>query len=161
MEFMSQYDCKIVYIKGDENTVADALLQTNFDSTVNGNVPGELDSEQGCKVLDRCDNTWLCAHLLANSVTLLISPPVVASTFSIGLDSEPLSNIKTGYSEDPLCKKILDANFLPHGIHKSGYLLYAGDRLIVPYVLNICELLFHLAHDILGHFGFTKTYGSL
>jgi hypothetical protein len=28
-------------------------------------------------------------------------------------------------------------------------------------VAKVHELLFHLAHDILGHFGFAKTYGSL
>jgi hypothetical protein len=28
-------------------------------------------------------------------------------------------------------------------------------------VSKVHELLFHLAHDVLGHFGFAKTYGSL
>jgi hypothetical protein len=92
---------------------------------------------------------------------LPVSPPVVASTFSIELDTELLANIKQGYSEDLWCKKLLDAEFLPHGIRASEGLLYAGDRLIVPQVSNVHELLFHLAHDVLGHFGFAKTYGSL
>jgi hypothetical protein len=30
MEFMSQYDCKIVYVKGEDNTVADALSRTEL-----------------------------------------------------------------------------------------------------------------------------------
>lgn len=30
MEFMSQYDCKIMYVKGEENTVANALSHTDF-----------------------------------------------------------------------------------------------------------------------------------
>ena len=32
---------------------------------------------------------------------------------------------------------------------------------MVPRIPSICETLFHLAHDTLGHFGFDKSYGSL
>jgi hypothetical protein len=86
---------------------------------------------------------------------------VVVATFSIDLDSKLLLSIKLGYADDPWCKKLLDAQFLPHGIRTSDGLLYAGNRLIIPCVSNVRELLFHLAHDVLGHFGFAKTYGSL
>lgn len=30
MEFLSQYDCKIIYVKGEDNTAADALSRTDF-----------------------------------------------------------------------------------------------------------------------------------
>ena len=40
-------------------------------------------------------------------------------------------------------------------------LWYIGDRVIIPWTGNIREMLFSLAHDVLGHFGFHKTYGSL
>jgi hypothetical protein len=50
---------------------------------------------------------------------------------------------------------------LPHGIKNRNGLLYAGQRLIIPRNASICETLFHLAHDVLGHFGFAKSYGSL
>lgn len=36
-----------------------------------------------------------------------------------------------------------------------------GNRLIIPQVSKVHELLFHLAHNVLGHFGFAKTYGLL
>jgi len=65
------------------------------------------------------------------------------------------------YAKDPWCKHLLDTEFFPHGIHMSNGLLYMGNRLIVPWVSKVHELLFHLAHDVLGHFGFAKTYGSL
>ena len=38
---------------------------------------------------------------------------------------------------------------------------YVGDRLIIPRTGSLHETLFQLAHDVLGHFGFDKTYGSL
>lgn len=47
------------------------------------------------------------------------------------------------------------------GIQLINRLWYIGGRLIIPHVGDICETLFHLAHDMLGHFGFDKTYGSL
>ncbi|KAF8220456.1 hypothetical protein L208DRAFT_1153417, partial [Tricholoma matsutake] len=76
--------------------------------------------------------------------------PLVVSTFSIGVDVELSSSIKQGYTDNPWCKKLLDAELFPHGICKLDGLLYAGERLIVPRVSNVCELLFHLAHNVLG-----------
>jgi hypothetical protein len=163
MEFLSQYDCKIEYIKGDDNTVVDALSRTTFEDTGHTGNPERRGSSEDCRFPDHDehDDALSCARVLSDPVTLLKAMPVVASTFSIDLDSELLSSIKTGYTEDPWCKRLLDAEYLPHGIHESENLLYAGDRLIVPRVSNVRELLFHLAHDVLGHFGFVKTYGSL
>ena len=39
MEFMSQYDCKIVYVKGEENCAADALSQTSFKAEELASIP--------------------------------------------------------------------------------------------------------------------------
>ena len=47
------------------------------------------------------------------------------------------------------------------GIQLVNGLWYIGGRLIIPYVGDIRETLFRLAHDVLGHFGFDKTYSSL
>ena len=47
------------------------------------------------------------------------------------------------------------------GIQLMNGLWYVGSRLIIPHVGDVRETLFHLAHDVLGHFGFDKTYGSL
>lgn len=75
--------------------------------------------------------------------------------------SDLLACIQDNYADDPWCKHMLDAEFLPHGVHESDRLLYMGSRLIIPRTAKVHELLFHLAHNVLGHFGFTKTYGSL
>jgi hypothetical protein len=161
MEFMSQYDCKIVYIKGDENTVADALSRTTFDVDSLATITYPPEPEPVAVVLSGDDDALACAQVLADPAMNPLSSSMVASTLSITADAELVSSIQQNYVNNPWCKRLLDAEFFPHGIHESGGLLYTGNRLIVPQVANICELLFHLAHDVLGHFGFGKTYGSL
>ena len=47
------------------------------------------------------------------------------------------------------------------GFATQGWSWYVGNRLIIPHTGSLRELLFQLAHDTLGHFGFDKTYGSL
>jgi hypothetical protein len=155
MEFTSQYDCKIVYIKGDENTVADALSRMTFDVDSLAMIPYLPEAEPVAVVLSGDDDA------LADPAMNPLSSSMVASTLSITADAELVSSIQQNYVNNPWCKRLLDAEFFPQGIHESGGLLYTGNRLIVPWVANIRELLFHLAHDVLGHFGFGKTYGSL
>jgi len=46
-------------------------------------------------------------------------------------------------------------------LHLHDNLWYIGDRLIIPCTSTLHEMLFILAHNTLGHFGFHKTYGSL
>ena len=40
-------------------------------------------------------------------------------------------------------------------------LWYIGDRLVIPRTGDVCENLFRLAHDTLGHFGADKSYANL
>jgi hypothetical protein len=47
------------------------------------------------------------------------------------------------------------------GATLTDRLLYVGHRLVIPQDLKVCELLYNLAHDTLGHFGFDKSYESL
>jgi hypothetical protein len=121
MEFLSQYEFKITYIPGEQNSCADALSRTEFPSA---DVP-------------------------------------LAPILSIAADENLLTRIKQGYKEDPWCKKLIEASPRPHGITILDDLLYVGNRLAIPRVNDIRELLFNLAHDTLGHFGFDKSYGSL
>jgi hypothetical protein len=103
MEFLSQYEFKIIYIPGEDNTCADALSRTEFDDTTS-----------------------------------------IAPILSISADEEILTCIKTGYLEDPWCKKLLESKPCPDGISVVDGLLYVGDRLAVPQVNDIRELLFNL-----------------
>jgi hypothetical protein len=47
------------------------------------------------------------------------------------------------------------------GWTKINDLWYIGDRLLIPQIMDIREILFRLAHDTLGHFGVDKSYASL
>ena len=47
------------------------------------------------------------------------------------------------------------------GLQQINGLWYIGDRLLIPCVTDVCENLFRLAHDTLGHFGADKSYASL
>jgi hypothetical protein len=124
-------------------------------------IPYSPEPETVALVLGGFDDPRTCARVLADPCTNPVQCIVVASTLSITADVELLACIQENYAKDPWCKRLLDADFFPHGIKLSNGLLYTGNRLIVPRVSEVRELLFHLAHDVLGHFGFAKTYGSL
>ena len=172
MEFLSQYDGKIVYIKGEDNTVADALsripvnslsfshsstsaqesaLPIFHDPTVNGKI---------ASILITGDNPNL--H---NICTLLSAPPTNAltetSVFSITADDKLLAEIKDGYLHDPF---ILSLKTAAPGIsfvsQRDGF-WFIGNRLIIPNIVHIREALYFLAHDALGHFGADKSYAVL
>ena len=59
------------------------------------------------------------------------------------------------------CKSLPSANHSLSNLTFRDGLWYIGDCLIIPRTGNLCETLFSLAHDVLRHFGFDKTYGSL
>lgn len=105
--------------------------------------------------------SFTCAHILTDLVAIYKPPPAITSTFSISMDEDLLSTIHTRYTDDPWCVHIKASLFLPYGIQEQDRLLYAGDCLIVPWTSHVRESLFHLAHDVLSHFGFSKSYGLL
>jgi hypothetical protein len=74
--------------------------------------------------------------------------------------------IKNGYKEDPFCRKIfkdIKSKMIKpaSGIVVKNGLLYLGSRLAIPRTSGLCESLFHLAHDSLGHFSGDKSYAAL
>lgn len=70
--------------------------------------------------------------------------------------------IVKGYGEDPWCRRLHGLIDSLPGLRKGeGGLFYIGNRLVVPRVDNLCELLFHTAHDAAGHFGADKSYALL
>ena len=169
MEFLSQFDAKIVYIKGANNTVADALscLPTAMDSSMantSARHPYDLceDDDTLCIVasifLSEPQGPWEMAKSLSSSRALTHS---INATLKLTTDESFLQSVKAGYAEDAWCKTLPSATVSFPNLALWDSLWYIGDRLIILCAGNLRKLLFALAHDILGHFGFHKTYSSL
>jgi len=170
MEFMSQYDAKIVYVKGEDNTVADALsrLPTYMEADTDtkhayAHCPKDEENDMLASIIPPLDDACSAASFLALSgARSMGNLNSVCATLSISADKDLLHQIRTGYAEDKWVTSILaKAKDGMPGIQLTNGLWYVGSRLIIPRVGDIRETLFRLAHDVLGHFGFDKTYGSL
>jgi hypothetical protein len=135
---MLQYNMTIAYIKGEDNTVANALSCLPQGVFADKRKPGSTAPHT--------------AWAKVNTVGMVLTSVA---------DSSILNDIKNGHRTDRFCKKFFDPNFGTPGICKVSGLWYAGSQLIIPCTGDIWEQLFHLAHDTLGHFGSDKSYASL
>ncbi|RXW11870.1 hypothetical protein EST38_g13985 [Candolleomyces aberdarensis] len=159
MEYLSQFDGKFVYVKGEENTVADALSRTELidSSDLAEQVASEFDlwDDRGTadvRLLSALKNSPLaavasvrdCASLPAadHSVTLAATTVNDRKSIKLSIDNDFILSMIQGYTVDPWCQKLVDAAE-------------------VPDAPGLCETIFQLAHDALGHFGFQKAYESL
>ena len=170
MEFMSQYDAKIIYVKGEDNTVVDALsrLSTsapmeNEEKHVYAHCPNDEEDDMVAATYTSVEDAYLVAgHLSLAGARFKPHFDSVSATLSIGADKDLLRQIRAGYAEDKwITSTLTKAKEGMPGIKLNNGLWYVGSRLIVPRVGDIRKTLFRLTHDVLGHFGFDKTYGSL
>ena len=143
MEFMSQYDTKIVYVKGKDNTVADALshlptsTQEELEWTakyVYSYCPDDAEDDLVAVVLvGGIDSSLDAARALAtrgNRTPLLNE---VCATFAITTDKTLLDQIRAGYTVDMwIVNQLLKAEVGMLGIQKKNGLWYVGNRLIIP-----------------------------
>lgn len=131
-EFLSQYECTISYIKGEDNTVADALSR----------LPAETFA----------DEVHVEPHVTWGTHT-------VCAVLRVATDASVLAGIIEGYKSDTFCLKLRDAGM--KNVRLINGLWYIGERLVIPRVGNLRENLFRLAHDDMGHFGADKSYATL
>ena len=160
METLSMYDCKFVYVKGQDNTMADALSRyplknTSSDIIAQDNAfhPHMNSNKDVPVVLDRSTPSF--TPLTAIAALTDINPQPTRLDFSI--DDDLVTKLRNGYHNDPWCQKLISASCgMPELTIKDG-LWFLGERLIIPAECGMREHIFRLAHDTLGHFGFHKT----
>jgi hypothetical protein len=165
MEELAIYDCKFVYVKGENNTVADAL--SRYPTTIVVSSPAEAEDT----AIHPFETTEYKKHSilshrnpsdspLATIAALVDTPIQVASPShsSISIDKKLLENIRDSYKTDPWCIKLTSVATSVPGLQSRNNLWFIGERLVVPAGKGIREQIFRLAHDTQGHFGFFKTY---
>jgi len=146
--FLSDFDYDIVYVRGEDNTAADALSRMPDDT------PSAVFAA--------------CSLAYTRHPRPRPPPPpgaftLVGGVLHISTDVTLRDDILEGYKTDPHALQVraaLEAGSI-EGAHSENGLLYVGKRLLVPAVNKVREALYHLAHDTLGHFGFDKTYEAL
>src|SRR6202790_199921 len=137
--YMADFDYNITYIRGEDNTAADAL--------------------------SRMPDTTPDACLAACMIVYTCNAPTThaAGILNIAAEQSLLDAIITGYETDSFARQLMKGIDMGsiEGATLTDKLLYVGCQLVIPQDLKVRELLYNLAHDTLGHFGFDKSYESL
>jgi hypothetical protein len=139
--YLADFDYEITYIRGEENTAADALS----------------------RMPDATPNPMLAACALAYTRSPPSESLVAVATLDISADESLLRDIISGYQNDDFAKQLkkdIEAGSI-EGAREENNLLYVGRRLLIPNIPGVRELFYNLAHDTLGHFGFDKSYEAL
>jgi hypothetical protein len=139
-EFFGQYDFNIEYIRGEDNTVADALSRLPPDDKV---VPTYVEQTSNMPA-------QVPEHIAPIALVLSITP-----------DASLYNDIKSGYLEDSWCVKLQKLVGSLPGLQQRDGLLYLNERLVIPRKAHLRETIFRLAHDSLGHFGTDKSYATI
>ena len=167
---MSQYDAKIVYVKGKDNMVADTLSRLPIYAQAEAEAKHayshcltDEEDDMVASILAPAYSPYTAASAISQARPQMKQRlNSVCATLSISADKHLLQKIRGGYANDKWIQNtLLKAKDGMPGIQLTNGLWYVGNRLIIPHVGDIRETLFHLTHDVLGHFGFDKTYGSL
>jgi Integrase zinc binding domain len=159
---------KIIYLKGEDNIVADSLSHLPSDTPTMTKAEGTYifcpDDDESGEICSIYCPSPLTSDLAKTLSELDLPSPDdqlvnVCSMMSISANKTFLDKIKAGYQEDNwVTKTLAEARPSLPGIKLVNGLWYVGDCLVIPCVRNVCETLFRLAHN---HFSFNKTYASL
>ena len=125
MEFFSQYDGKIVYVKGEDNTVADALSRLPTTLTTNSEIADEKSDVPFhptiAVILQSSQRDALVAAAAISPLTIKI-PPAKRHTLSrLSIDDQLLTQIRDGYKSDPWVKRLEGAQLEGDGHCKAWH----------------------------------------
>jgi hypothetical protein len=116
MEEMSIYDCKFVYVKGENNTVADTLSRIPILNTNTSEIAGSLASHPYLNPPYQSTSIPLLDHPPSfpfSTITALTSSHAasqaskITSTYQIKVDEHMITKIINGYTTDPWCHKFI------------------------------------------------------
>ena len=117
-------------------------------------IPG--DKNNAADALSRLPETGFPATAAIIATTL---KKQVHSHFQ--LEDTLLKEIREGYNSDPFTKKLQAARPGLDTVREENGFWFVNNRLFVPNVPHVREILFRLAHDKLGHFGAPKSFLAL
>src|SRR5258705_175811 len=109
MEELVCYESKFVYIKGEQNTVADALSRFPFESTTTSSAQAQHYANHPFTSQSAKNQHLLATNLDSpNTLTAAIvaSQPTAAklSIFHLQIDENWVNKLKSAYETDPWCK---------------------------------------------------------
>ena len=158
IEELAIYNCKFVYVKGKENSAADAL--SRYPHTLAPDLKSAEKKAQHPYIYsteDRMVTLINSVNPLHHCVNVLSNPNShLPNTYELKIHNNLINELKDAYKTDKWCQT---SKGMPDLNIRDG-LWFMGKRLIIP-DCKVREYIFATAHDTLGHFGFSKTYESI
>ena len=104
----------------------------------------------------------------ADALSRLSDPPLhtIASMMNASQPNKiwscfELEDIKNGYNTDLFTEKLTSAMTGMSNIQQANGFWLVNNRLLIPNAHSLCETLYWITHDKMGHFSMQKTYKTL